>query len=218
MKVEYRDPIALAPREERAILDEIRNDRELIARLKITPRELDALSKCALFGTMTCKQDMLFILRQIREAGLTSIDQVPLVAQPAGHAEKEQEPAAPAGRQNPARAMPTVIPEPASLESIVRRRVPEQFGVLFWVVVLVAGLVWNGIIVISRWRDNFLVGTLGTPVSQAPAADAWYNHFDRPNVLLWWEILFVGVVALVMYLKSRNATRHLKVKPGRYSR
>ena len=57
-----------APRQERAILDQIRNDHELIARLEITPAELEALSKCALLGTLTCKEDMLFILRQIREA------------------------------------------------------------------------------------------------------------------------------------------------------
>jgi hypothetical protein len=36
--------------------------------LSITPQELEALSKCALLGTLTCKEDMLFILRQIREA------------------------------------------------------------------------------------------------------------------------------------------------------
>ena len=62
------DRIDSAPQDERAILDEIRNDHDLIARLKITPKELEALSKCALLGTLTCKEDMLFILRQIREA------------------------------------------------------------------------------------------------------------------------------------------------------
>ena len=45
MKNETHDATNLAPREERAILDEIRNDHELIARLRITPQELEALSK-----------------------------------------------------------------------------------------------------------------------------------------------------------------------------
>src|SRR5208337_4093895 len=74
MKGELQDQLILAPRTERAILDEIRNDRELIARLRVTPQELEALSKCALLGTLTCKQDMLFILRQIREATSPDID------------------------------------------------------------------------------------------------------------------------------------------------
>ena len=56
------------PSQERSILDQIRDDHELVARLSITPQELEALSKCALLGTLNCKEDMLFILRQIREA------------------------------------------------------------------------------------------------------------------------------------------------------
>jgi hypothetical protein len=60
--------IQAPPPQEPSILDQIRNDHELVARLSITPQELEALSKCALLGTLTCKEDMLFILRQIREA------------------------------------------------------------------------------------------------------------------------------------------------------
>ena len=56
------------PSQERSFLDQIRDDHELVARLSITPQELEALSKCALLGTLTSKEDMLFILRQIREA------------------------------------------------------------------------------------------------------------------------------------------------------
>src|SRR6202046_2942651 len=67
-KGDSHDQLNLTPREERAILDEISNDRDLISRLSITPQELEALSKCALLGTLTCKEDMLFILRQIRDA------------------------------------------------------------------------------------------------------------------------------------------------------
>ena len=69
MKPVMQDRPILVPRKECDILNLIRNDHELIERLRITPEELDALSKCALFGTLTCKQDMLFILRQIRAAG-----------------------------------------------------------------------------------------------------------------------------------------------------
>jgi len=69
MNTETQQPVTPAPPpQERSILDEIRDDHELVARLSITPQELEALSKCALLGTLTCKEDMLFILRQIREA------------------------------------------------------------------------------------------------------------------------------------------------------
>jgi hypothetical protein len=60
--------IQAPPPQEPSILDQIRNDHELVARLSITSQELEALSKCALLGTLTCKEDMLFILRQIRDA------------------------------------------------------------------------------------------------------------------------------------------------------
>src|SRR5208283_1125482 len=60
--------IQAPPPQEPSFLDQIRNDHELVARLSITPQELEALSKCALLGTLTCKEDMLFILRQIRDA------------------------------------------------------------------------------------------------------------------------------------------------------
>jgi len=69
MNTETQQPVMPAPpSQERSILDQIRDDHELVARLSITPQELEALSKCALLGTLTCKEDMLFILRQIREA------------------------------------------------------------------------------------------------------------------------------------------------------
>src|SRR5258707_2188349 len=149
MKSDTKTKPELTPREERAILDQIRNDHELIARLHVTPQELEALSKCALLGTLTCKQDMLFILRQIREATSPTIDHATLFPTPPQHEEVDHEPG-PDLRQIKARVAPMSIPEPGSIDSIVRRRLPEQLGVFFWVVVLVAGLVWNGVIVMSR--------------------------------------------------------------------
>jgi hypothetical protein len=69
MNTETQQTVMQAPpSQERSILDQIRNDHELVARLSITSQELEALSKCALLGTLTCKEDMLFILRQIRDA------------------------------------------------------------------------------------------------------------------------------------------------------
>jgi hypothetical protein len=216
MKADNQDQLNLAPREERAILDEIRNDRELIHRLSITPLELEALSKCALLGTLTCKQDMLFILRQIREATSPTIDHTTLFPKPPESEELDEEPGPDLSHMK-ARVAPMSIPEPGSLDSIVRRRLPEQFGVFFWVLVLVAGLVWNGIIIISRWRDH-VISTFGTPVSQAPASDAWYSKLDHLNVLLFWEMVFVGAIAFLIHLKSQRDSRRFKIRPGQRSR
>ncbi len=55
-------------RSHREIVENLRSDRELIARLGVTPEEIETLSGVSMLGRLTCKQDALFILRQIREA------------------------------------------------------------------------------------------------------------------------------------------------------
>jgi hypothetical protein len=158
---------------------------------------------------------MLFILRQIREATSPAHDQTALFPQPP-QAEEEDEAAdsVPDFRHIPIRSTPGIITELGSLEGIVRRRLPEQFGVLFWVVVLVIGLLWNGAIIISRWRDNFMTAIGNTPLSQAPASTAWYDRLDHFNFLLTFEILSVAAVAAAMYIRSRRNSRRFKVRPG----
>src|SRR5271155_3163320 len=196
----------LVPRDERSILDEIRNDRDLIARLKITPKELEALSKCVLLGTLTCKQDMLFILRVIRDANTPASERAPLALPPPDQMALEEEVEAP--EEDPApdfrriaiRVAPAAAAEPSSLESIVRRRIPEQFGVLFWVLVVVVGLAWSAVSVMSRWRGGFISG-VGSAVAQAAPSQAWYSHLDRFNLLLSWELAFVASGAVITYLK-----------------
>jgi len=144
MKHDTQNPLIVAPREEREIIDEIRNDHDLIERLKITAEELDALSKCTLFGTLTCKQDMLFILRQIREATSRATGQPTLFPGPARIEDQEEDDPLPDFRHIPVRIAPAIIAEPASLDGIIRRRQLEYFGVFFWVLVLFAGLAWTG--------------------------------------------------------------------------
>jgi hypothetical protein len=215
MKGDSHDQSNLTPREERAILDEIRNDRDLISRLSITPQELEALSKCALLGTLTCKQDMLFILRQIREATGSTIDHTALFPKPP-EVKELSENSAPSLRGMVTHPAAVVIPEPGSVDS--RRRISGKFGVVFWVVVLAIGLVWNGLMIISRWRDNFLT-TVETPVSQAASSSGvWYDKLDHLNVLLVWEVLIVGAIAFAIHLKSQRDSRRFKVRPGRRQR
>jgi hypothetical protein len=208
----------LVPQEECKVLDLIRGDHELIERLQITPEEIEALSKCAMFGTLTCKQHMLAILRQIREAGGPAaggpeIGQTPLFPEPAIPEEEEGNPV-PDCRKMLVRLNGAAMSEPGSLESTVRRRIPEQFGILFWTIVLVAGLAWNFLIVMSRWRNNFLT-SIGMPPAQAAPSAAWYSNFDHPYILLWGEILIVVGIAVAMYLKSRKGYRRLKIRPRR---
>ncbi len=216
MKANNQEALNLAPQQEREILEQIRNDHELLARLKITTEELEALEKCALWGTLTSKQDMLFILRQIREATNPTGEQAILIPQPAApENEEEDDKPLPDFRRMPLRSAPAISHDPASLENIVRRRMPEQFGVLFWVLVLILGVVWNGATAILRWRDNFMTATMGAPVEQTSSSPAWYANFDRFNVLAFWEIVFVLAIAGAIYLHSRRGTRHLKVRPNR---
>ena len=209
MKGETKLQPDLTPREEQAILDQIQNDRDLIARLHITPQEIEALSKCALMGTLTCKQDMLFILRQIREATGT-IDHASLFPQPNPRNELGEESAR---RQIATRVAPIILPGPASLESTNRRRIPERFGLLFWVAVLVVGVAWNGWLILSRTHGNFMT-TFSSAVSEVADWDGWYNKLDHMNVLLFWEVLLVVAIAGAIHLKSRRDSRRFKVRPG----
>jgi hypothetical protein len=209
-----QDHLKLAPREEREILDEIRNDHDLIRRLKITPQELEALSKCALLGTLSCKQDMLFILRQIREATSPSIDHASLLPVPVVAQDEVEDDSIPDIRSVRSRISPAIGLEQGTFEGIVKRRLPEGFGVLFWVAILAIGVVWNGIIVVSRWRDSFMTG-IGSPVSQVASGDAWYSQLDRFSVLLTWEVAFVVLIVGAVYLRSHRESRRFKVRPGR---
>jgi hypothetical protein len=213
MKAENNDNLDLAPRQERALLDQIRNDHDLIARLSITPQELEALSKCALLGTLTCKQDMLFILRQIREATSSTIDHTILFPQPPAVNGTEEEDPIPGLRQIAIRVAPTIIPQPDLRDTVERRRIPAKVGVLFLVVTVAAGLAWNGLLSISRLRD-IVMTTMGALVSQGSSSGVWYDRLDHLETLLFWETLTVVAIATVVYLKSKRNSRRFKVRPG----
>jgi hypothetical protein len=63
------------------LVEEFRNDHELIERLQVTAEELDTLSRVSLFGTLTGKRDLLFVLRQIREANETEAPEAAVPAE-----------------------------------------------------------------------------------------------------------------------------------------
>jgi len=49
------------------IIEDFGRDHEVMERLQVTSEELHALSRVSMLGTLTSKQDLLFMLRQIRE-------------------------------------------------------------------------------------------------------------------------------------------------------
>jgi hypothetical protein len=214
MKPDFEQQLATtASREKRDIWDQFRHDHELIERLKITPHELDSLGKCALLGTLNCKQDLLFILRQIREA--TGAPPTVFASAPASTFEDTAEERTADLIRIRTRLTPAAAQShQASLEGIVRRRVPKQFGVAFWAIILAAGLVCNLAIAGSRWRGSLRSTMFGSPVyDQAPVSHAWYARIDDFKVLVGWEILFVVAISLVIFLISHRRPRRLKVKP-----
>ena len=218
MKIDPRDSRALVPQEECEILKQIQNDHELIDRLNITSEELEALSKCALFGTMTCKQDMLFILQQIRAATAPAvggpIDQTPLFPQPPPTADREEDPVPPDCRRLLIRLNGSPVPEPGSLAGVARKRVAERLAILAWTTLAVAVLGWSVLILILRW-SNYFMTSVGMPASQAAPSTAWYSNLDQFKILFLVELLLVASIVVSMYLRSRRGSRRLKVRPRR---
>ena len=44
-------------------------DKKLISAYRVTPREIESLRNGSLLGSVTCKEDILFILKTVRGAG-----------------------------------------------------------------------------------------------------------------------------------------------------
>jgi hypothetical protein len=53
---------------ESGVIEGYCRDHGVIERLRVTPQELEALSQVSLFGSLTCTQDALFVLRQVMSA------------------------------------------------------------------------------------------------------------------------------------------------------
>jgi hypothetical protein len=167
------------PQAERQIWDQFRNDHELLERLRVTPDELEALSECVLLGTLTCKQDMLFILRQIRMATDPESEETKGSPEPAQRREDKAADSAKEFSAIGSRRQATVrnITEPSTLAGIARSRAIEQFGVLFSALLLISFLMWNFVAGLSTWRQHFLAKT-GLHTHQ-PTASEWHSSRSR---------------------------------------
>jgi hypothetical protein len=173
MKSSSPDYRVSMPQEERQLWEEFCDDHELIERLRVTPQELAALKDCVFLGTLTCKQDMLFILRQIRIATDPASEKTIISLTPAPRRDEKAEDAAkeidaPANYCPPASVRSA--PEPGSLAAISRSRVIEQFGVFCWTLVLLGFLMWTLVTGLSNWRYIFLAAA-GVQTHQPAAPD-----------------------------------------------
>jgi hypothetical protein len=163
------------PQEERQVWEEFCDDHELLERLEVTPQELTALKNCVLLGTLTPKQDMLFILRQIRIATEPLSEEMTISPAPDPHRDNKtddsaEEISAPANCRPPD-SLPST-PEPGSLAAITlsRSRVIKQFGVLCWALVLLGFVMWNLVTGMSNWRQIF-IATVGIQTNHPAAQD-----------------------------------------------
>ena len=194
------------PQSQSEILGEIQNDRELIARLRITPQELEALSKCALLGTLTNKQDMLFLLRVIRDATDPAANNS-AVASELQDSPEDFDLGAPDFSRVKFRVAPARTSAPDSPQLSVRRRVIGLFGILFLMIAMVGGFIWGSVRALLHLRETF--------AAASASSQPWYQRLDHFSTLLSWEIFFITSAAIAIFLRSWSRGRRLKVRPER---
>ena len=130
MKPDTQKHLAAVSPTQRDLWDQFRHDHELIQRLRITPNEINSLQHCALLGTLTCKQDFLFILRQIREAtGPVTADDITDLRPVAAYEDSFEEPAPRVVRTQSYLVPSAAKAEPGSLDALQIFRRNDLIGV-----------------------------------------------------------------------------------------
>jgi hypothetical protein len=110
------------------IFHEFCSDREALDALRVTTNELQALSRASLLGTLSCRQDVLFILDKIRK---------PLIIGDSG--------------PSPASAPPP----PLSMTETIRRAAFAKMAERDSRNAKLARMVWRGIkMMFERWHDR----------------------------------------------------------------
>ena len=200
------------------ILEEFRRDHEAIERLRVTPEELQALSSTSLLGSLTCRRDVLFMLRQIREARKPGELQAAAPPEPL-HVPAENidpsirdisEMAERIRREGLAR-----LTESDSLKAVDRLSTLGQFGVFSSALILIAATIWGCIKMMLNWRHH---PSLKLTLSALSSMGARIGKMGDPKILVSGEILFVAGVVAGIYLSRSRYRRKAAVHSDRQSR
>ncbi len=209
-----------ADRERAEVWADFRRDRELIERLRITPDEIDALENCALLGTLTSKQDLLFILRQIREATGSLAEQPVLAADLDGSRFKRAESTESGARKLNSATAPKLGNAPlfSSMNGVLQRRSTEQVLVLISAIVASTGLLcalFAGFYVLSQ--RLFAGGS--NELLDAPSVPGLGTFGFSAGVksLVAAEIVFVVIFVLALSYGRWKAMRRLRSYRQRYA-
>ena len=192
------------------IIEEFRNDHQVIERLRVTPQELQALSSASLLGSLTCKQDLLFILGQIREARKPANLQATDPPEPLHVPEEKVEPSIPDFSEMAERirrdALAKLLESDSSTGSDARSSL-RQFGVFSSALVLLAAMTWSCVKLMLNWWHH-LSPKLAVPGSSFIERAARLGKTGDSKTLLGGEILLVASAALAIFLRrSRSLTR-----------
>jgi hypothetical protein len=125
------------------IIEEFLGDHELLQRLRVTPEEIQSLSTSSLLGSLTCKQDMLFILRLLREGPNSAHPQAAVPTEHLHVPDENIEPPMPNPNEMAERIRLESLAklnESDSLKRIVRRSALRRYGVLSSVLVMIQSL------------------------------------------------------------------------------
>jgi len=186
-----RDDEMKAQLSQQEIIEEFLGDHELIERLRVTPQEIQSLSSSALLGSLTCKQDMLFILRLLREGPKSAKPQATVPPEPLHVQDENIEPSIPDPSELAERIRLESLArlnESDSLKGIVRRSALQRYGVFSSAIVLMTVTTWNCITLMLDWQHH-LSAKLALPVFK---------------ILVGGEILLVASVVVGIYLRQRR--------------
>src|ERR1035437_9879071 len=186
------------------IIEEFRRDHEVIERLGVTVQELQALFHASPLGSLTCKQDVLFMLCRIREASNPAEPQEAVPPEPLHIPAKNIKSSMPDVREMTERIRREALArlaESDSLRAVDRRSRLGQFGRL----VLLAALTWSYIEMMPNWWHHL---SLKLALSAPSSVSASLDKMGDSKILLSGEILFVASVAIGIYLRRRRFRTH----------
>jgi len=200
----------------REVWEELCRDHELLERLKVTPAELDSLRNCAFLGSLTGKDDMLFILRMMR-AGNTP--DFAVLVDPDSECTEHDEESLDEPEESPAikpafdlSTFRAAAPAPESLAAIARVRVPEQLTVFALIIAMTFAMLWYFVPAIIGWQHHFW-GQLGIATPDPVSQSAVVARVSEYRLLLVSESVFVLAALTLTHWFYRAQTRHLKVRP-----